>query len=332
MSDRTFRALVLNQVDKKTQAEFQELPISALPDGDVLVNVAYSTLNYKDGLAVTGKGRIVRRFPIVPGIDFSGTVEASDSPEFKPGDKVVLTGWGVGEKYWGGYAQMARVKSDWLVPLTEGLTLKQAMGIGTAGFTAMMCVMALEANGVRPEDGEIVVTGASGGVGGVAVAILANLGYKVVASTGRTALHDYLKGLGASDIIDRSELARTSKRPLESGRWAGAVDTVGGDTLATILRTTKYNGTVTACGLAGGHHLNMTVFPFILRGVKLVGIESVMCSKAYRLEVWSRLAKDLPIEGLNEAMQIMPLSEILNLGEEILKGKVRGRTVIDVNQ
>lgn len=332
MSDRTFRALVLNQIEKKTQAEFQQLPLSALPEGDVLINVAYSTLNYKDGLAVTGKGRIVRRFPMVPGVDFCGTVEASDSPEFKPGDKVVLTGWGVGEKHWGGYAQMARVKSEWLVPLAEGITLKQSMGIGTAGITAMMCVMALEANGVGPDSGEIVVTGASGGVGSMAVAILANLGYKVVASTGRTSLNKYLKALGAHDIIERSELARTSKRPLESGRWAGAVDTVGRDTLATILRTTHYNGTVTACGLVGGHHLNTTVFPFILRGIKLVGIESVMFPKAERLKVWSRLAKDLPLDALNETMQMMSLSEIPTLSEEILKGKVRGRTVIDVNQ
>lgn len=332
MSDRTFRALVLNQIEKKTHAEFQNLPISALPEGDVLINVAYSTLNYKDGLAVTGKGRIVRHFPMVPGVDFCGTVEASDSPEFQPGDKVVLTGWGVGEKHWGGYSQMARVKSDWLVPLAKGITLKQSMGIGTAGITAMMCVMALEANGVGPDSGEIVVTGASGGVGSMAVAILANLGYKVVASTGRTSLNQYLKSLGAHQIIDRNELARTSKHPLESRRWAGAVDTVGGDTLATILRTTNYYGTVTACGLVGGHHLNTTVFPFILRGIKLVGIESVMFPKAERLKVWSRLAKELPLDALNETMQMMSLSEIPNLSEEILKGKVRGRTVIDVNQ
>lgn len=331
MSNRTFRALVLNQIDKKTHAEFEELPINALPEGDVLVKVAYSTLNYKDGLAVTGMGRIVRHFPMVAGIDFSGTVEESDSPDFQPGDQVVLTGWGVGEKHWGGYAQMARVKSKWLVPLPEGLTPKQAMGIGTAGFTAMMCVMALEANGCRPESGEVVVTGASGGVGSTAVAILANLGYNVVASTGRTALHDYLKSLGASDIIERSELARTSKRPLESGRWAGAVDTVGGDTLATVLRTMAYNGAVAACGLAGGHHLNTTVLPFILRGVRLIGIDSVMCPKAQRLEIWSRLATDLPTEALEETMQVAPLSEVPALSAAILKGQVRGRTVIDVN-
>lgn len=331
MSNRTFRALVLNQIERKTHAEFKELSTDDLPDEHVLVRVAYSSLNYKDGLAVTGKGRVVRRFPMVPGIDLAGTVEESTSPEFQPGDQVVLTGWGVGEKHWGGYAQMARAKAGWLVPLPDGLTPLQAMAIGTAGFTAMMCVMALEANGCTPDSGEVVVSGASGGVGSTAVAILANLGYKVVASTGRASLHEYLKSLGASEIIDRSELARTSKRPLESERWAGAVDTVGGDTLATILRTMAYNGSVAACGLAGGHELNSTVFPFILRGVKLLGIDSVMCPKALRLQIWQRLAKDLPAAAYEQVTQVEALSNIPALSEEILKGQVRGRVVVDVN-
>lgn len=331
MSNRTFRGLVLNQVERQTHAEFKTLSTDDLPDGDVLVNVAYSSLNYKDGLAVTGKGRIVRRFPIVPGIDFAGTVEESRSPEFQPGDQVVLTGWGVGEKHWGGYAQMARAKAGWLVPLPDGLTPLQAMAIGTAGFTAMMCVMALEAHGCTPESGEVVVSGASGGVGSTAVAILANLGYNVVASTGRASSHEYLKSLGASEIIDRSELARTSKRPLESGRWAGAVDTVGGDTLATILRMMAYKGSVAACGLAGGHELPTTVFPFILRGVNLLGIDSVMCPKAERLELWSRLAQDLPADAYEQVTQVEPLSNIPALSEQILKGQVRGRVVVDVN-
>ncbi|HMQ52436.1 MAG TPA: MDR family oxidoreductase, partial [Anaerolineae bacterium] len=258
MSD-TFKALLVENDEGQFKASIKTLSRTDLPEGEVLVQVAYSSLNYKDGLAVTNKGKIVRSFPLVPGIDLAGTVLESSSAAYKPGDEVVLTGWGVGEQYWGGYAQLASVKADWLVPLPPGLTLAQAMGIGTAGFTAMLCVMALEEHGLKPGDGDVVVTGASGGVGSVAVAVLAKLGHRVVASTGRTELHDYLTELGAAEIIDRAVLATPSKRPLESGRWAGAVDAVGGQTLASVLKTMKDDTSVTACGLAGSADLPTTV-------------------------------------------------------------------------
>lgn len=331
MPDNTFTALLLEQEDGKQTAALKTLSRNDLPDGDVLISVAYSSLNYKDGLAVTGKAKVVRSFPMVPGIDLAGTVVESASPEFAPGDAVVLTGWGIGEKYWGGYAQMARAKAGWLVPLPENLTPKQAMGIGTAGFTAMLCVLALEAHGLSPEQGEVVVTGAAGGVGSVAAAILANLGYTVVASTGRESAHEYLRALGVSEIIDRGVLGEVSKRPLESGRWAGAVDTVGGDTLAQLLKTVRPHGSVAACGNAGGVALNTTVLPFILRGVNLLGIDSVMCPVDLRRTAWQRLATDLPLDALEQVMQVAPLADVPALSQEILQGNVRGRIVIDVN-
>jgi acrylyl-CoA reductase (NADPH) len=331
MPQDSFRALVVDQKEGKAQAEFRDLPREALPEGDVLVAVAYSTVNYKDGLAVTGQGRVIRKYPMVPGIDFAGTVVESASPDFKAGDEVVLTGWGVGESHWGGFAQMARVKAGWLVPLPAGLTLKQAMGIGTAGFTAMLCVMALEEKGLTPADQrEVVVTGAAGGVGSVAVAILARLGYNVVASTGRAELHDYLRHLGARQILDRSALAKPGK-PLETERWAGAVDTAGGDTLAALLPGMAQNTSIAACGNAAGFALNTTVFPFILRGVSILGINSVLVPQPRRLAVWSRLAQDLPLDKLEAMMQEAPLEAVPELSQQILKGQIKGRVVIDVN-
>src|SRR5581483_7180949 len=273
MPTDTFKALVVDQRDGQISAAIQELGLEALPAGDVLVDVAYSSLNYKDGLAITGRGKIIRQFPMAPGIDFAGTVAESQHPAYQPGDQVVLTGWGVGERHWGGMSQKARVKGDWLVPLPEGLTLEQSMAIGTAGFTAMLCVMALEAQGIVPGR-ELAVTGAAGGVGSVAVALLARQGHAVVASTGRAAERDYLAALGAREVIGRLP---AEGKPLESERWGGAIDTVGGATLAAVLRALAYGGSVAACGNAGGVELNTTVFPFILRGVSLLGIESVMC-------------------------------------------------------
>ncbi len=327
----TFRALVLNQVGGKVQPSIEELKTNALPEGDVLVRVAYSDLNYKDGLAVTGQGRIIRSYPAIPGCDFAGVVEESQSPRFQPGDKVVLTGWGVGERHWGGFAQLARVKSDWLVALPEGLRLEQAMGIGTAGFTAMLCVMALEAHGLggRAAQRPVVVTGATGGVGSIAVAILARLGYQVTASTGSSNAEEYLRALGAQEVIDR--VVNTSRRPLKSERWGGAVDTIGGETLASLLPAMAYGTSVAACGLAGGSELTTTVMPFILRGVNLLGIESVNFPAEQRPSVWERLARDLPREALDRAIQIVPLTEVPQLSQDILKGQTRGRIVIDVN-
>lgn len=332
MSD-SFRALVLNASDdgKKITPEFQTLTVDDLPAGDVLVRVSHSTLNYKDGMILNGLGRLVRDYPHVPGVDFAGEVVTSFDDRYQPGDRVILTGWRVGESHWGGYAQMARVKADWLVPLPAGLTAAQAMAIGTAGFTAMLAVMALEEQGVAPQaDGEILVTGAAGGVGSVAISILAHLGYRVVASTGRPENSDYLKHLGASDIVDRNELATASARPLLSERWQGAIDSVGSTTLAHILAEMKYHGVVAACGLAGGADLPATVIPFLLRGVRLIGIDSVLCPYEKRVRAWQRLVRDLPKERLTEATEVIPLSDILPYGEKILKGEVRGRLVIDV--
>ncbi len=328
----TFNAILMNQHNGKTQAELTSVSEDDLPEGDVLIEVDYSTLNYKDGLAVTGVGKIIRNFPMIPGIDLAGKIKETSSDQYQVGDEVILTGWGVGENHWGGYAELARLKSDWLVPLPVGMTTQQAMSIGTAGFTAMMCVLALEEQGCQPDRGEILVTGASGGVGSVAVAILAKLGYQVVASTGRTNLHDYLTALGASEIIERSILDTTSKRPLESGRWAGAVDTVGGDTLATILRTMKPESTVACCGLAGGHHLNTTVMPFILRGVTLTGTNSVTCPRGRRLQIWKRLVQDLSGEVLDQMTKVVSLGEVLSLSKDILAGQVQGRVVVDVKR
>lgn len=325
-----FRALVLDQHDKKVTSEFRNLTTDDLPAGDVLVRVKWSTLNYKDGMILNGLGRLVRTYPHVPGIDFSGEVVTSSDDRYKPGDEVVLTGWRVGEVHWGGYGQMARVKADWLVPLPDGLSGQQAMSIGTAGFTAMLAVMALEEQGVSPdEDGEVLVTGAAGGVGSVAVSILSALGYKVAASTGRAETHDYLRGLGATTLVDRNELTDTSK-PLLAERWIGAIDSVGSTTLAHVLSEMKYHGAVSACGLAGGPDLPATVLPFLLRGVRLIGIDSVMCPYATRTKAWERLAKELPTDHLAAATTKIALGDVVEWGEKILKGQVKGRVLIDV--
>lgn len=313
-------------------ASLQQLTDEQLPDGDVTVAVKYSSLNYKDGLAVTGKGKIIRSYPMVCGIDLAGTVEASDSPAWKPGDDVVVTGWGLSESAPGGYTQRQRVKAEWLVARPEGLTLQQTMAVGTAGLTAMLCVLALEKAGVSPDaDPEVLVTGAGGGVGSVAVAVLAKLGYRVAASTGRTETHDYLRSLGASTIVDRQELA-TAGRPLDKERWAGAVDTVGSQTLATVLAQTRYRGAVAACGLAGGNDLPATVLPFILRNVSLLGIDSVMCPTPLRVEAWTRLARDLPAAMLDEITTVEPMTRVPALAEDILAGRTRGRVVIDTSR
>ena len=327
----TFRGLLLSQEDGKTVASFQDLQTLSLPAGDVLIRVAYSSLNYKDGLAVTGKPGVVRSWPMVPGIDLAGIVEESTSEDFFPGDEVVVTGCGTSETFWGGYAQKARIASEFVVKLPPGVTLQQAMGVGTAGFTAMQCVMALEDRGMVPGGREIAVTGAAGGVGSVAIAILAKLGYRVVASSGRAEMQDYLKGLGATEIIDRAVLATPSKKPMESERWGGAVDSVGGDTLAGLLRTMAVGTSVAACGLAGGISVNTTVIPFIIRGVSLLGIDSVRTKQAMRSKVWARLSRDMPLRALDAIIDVQPLSNIVALGEQILLGKTRGRVVIDVN-
>ena len=327
-----FTALVLENDDDNLTVELKSLSEAELPDGDVTVAVEYSTVNYKDGLIVDGnKGRLVRSFPHVPGIDFSGTVEHSDSPDYKPGDKVLLTGWRVGEAFWGGYAQRARVQAGWLVPLPDGITTLQAMAVGTAGFTAMLCVDALEQNGLVPGDGEVLVTGAAGGVGSAATAILGARGYTVVASTGRRELDSYLSDLGAAKIIDRDELAAVEPKPLEKERWAGCVDSVAGTTLATVLAQMKYGAAVAACGLAGGNGLNSTILPFILRGVTLLGIDSVMQPAENRQRIWQRIVDDLPLEKLDAMTTVRPLADVPQLASEILKGQVRGRTVVDVN-
>lgn len=328
----TFKALVVNQEDGRFSAAIKEVSRDSLPAGEVLVRVAYSSLNYKDGLAVTGKPGVIRKFPMVPGVDFAGVVEESSVAEFKLGDEVIVTGCGTAETMWGGYAQLARLDPQFLVPLPKGMTLVQAMGIGTAGFTAMQAVMELERHGLKPGGREVLVTGAAGGVGSVAIAILAKLGYKVVGSSGRPELHDYLKRLGAAEILDRAAVAAPSKRPLDSERWAAAIDSVGGDTLAGVLRSVATGGSVAACGLAGGPTLNTSVFPFILRGVNLLGIDSVRVPNARRREIWSRLASDLPLSLLDGMIQVEALEEVFNLGEKILAGQVRGRVVIDVNR
>jgi acrylyl-CoA reductase (NADPH) len=326
-----FQALLVNQTDGKFDASIQKLQPEALPPGEVLIRVAYSSLNYKDGLAVTGKPGVIRKYPMVPGVDLAGTVEESSSANFKPGDKVVVTGCGTSETLWGGYSQYARLAAEFIVPLPAGFSFEQAMGIGTAGFTAMQSVMALEGHGVTPGGREVVVTGAAGGVGSVAIAILGKLGYKVVASSGREELRDYLRGLGASEIIDRNVLAAPSKRPLDSERWAAGIDSVGGDTLAGLLRSVVISGSVASCGLAGGAALNTTVFPFILRGVNLLGIDSVRVPNQRRREIWARLARDLPTTLLDSIIQVKPLTEVFQLGEQILAGETRGRIVLDVN-
>jgi acrylyl-CoA reductase (NADPH) len=325
-----FRALVLHEEGGKVVPRLETVDEARLPPGEVTIAVEYSTLNYKDGMILEGQGRLVRAYPHVPGVDFAGTVLSSDSPEFQPGDPVVLTGWRVGELQWGGYAERARVNAEYLVRRPEGLSARQAMAIGTAGFTAMLAVIALERHGLVPAAGEVLVTGAAGGVGSIAVSLLAALGYRVVASTGRPELHEYLTGLGAAELIDRAALAAEPTRPLDRERWAGAVDAVGGATLATVLTQLKYRASVAACGLAGGSDLPATVIPFLLRGVNLLGIDSVMCPREERLPAWERLARDLPLDRLEQITQSVPLGEVTALAPRILKGEVRGRIIIDL--
>lgn len=326
-----FNALVVEKDEEtgKTSAAVKPLTLADLPEGDVTVAVEYSTVNYKDGLCIGPGGGLVRKYPHVPGIDFAGTVGASSDARYKAGDKVVLTGWRVGEAHWGGYGQKARVKADWLVPLPAGLDTRQAMAVGTAGFTAMLAVMALEDHGIKA--GPVLVTGAAGGVGSVATAILANLGYKVAAVTGRPETADYLTSLGATQIVAREELNETVKRPLEGETWGGCIDAVGGDMLARVLGQMEYGASVAAVGLAGGAGLPATVIPFLLRGVNLLGIDSVMQPYNNRLRAWERIAKDLPMDKLEAMVQPATLSDLPQLGRDILKGQVKGRVVVDVN-
>ncbi len=329
MSD-TFTALVVRDTDDGAVAAIEELTSADLPDGDVTIAVEYSSLNYKDGMALTGKGRIIRSYPMVPGVDSCGTVTASDSDRFAVGDSVILTGWGVGERHWGGFSQRQRARSEWLVKRPDGLSSRQAMAIGTAGLTAMMCVIAIEDGGIGPGDGPIVVTGAAGGVGSVAVAVLANLGYEVTAVTGRPEQHDYLRSLGATAFLSRAEMTEPP-RPLETETWAGGVDTVGSTMLAKILAQTKYAGVVAACGLAGGVDLPSTVMPFILRGVRLQGVESVMTPIEARSAAWNRLVTDLPTALLESMIEVVRLDQLLEQGATIMAGQVRGRVIVDPN-
>lgn len=326
-----FKAILIEKDDAGYRAGLTEMDDARLPEGDVTVRVAYSSLNYKDGLAITGKGPVVRSFPMVPGIDLVGTVEASSHAAYEAGHTVVLNGWGVGEVHWGGLAQRARLKGDWLVPLPTGFTPRQAMAIGTAGYTAMLCVLALERHGVTPDKGEILVTGAAGGVGSVAVALLAKLGYKVVASTGRATEAGYLTSLGAAEIVDR-DLFSAPGKPLARERWAGAVDTVGSHTLANVCAAMKYRGVVAACGLAQGADLPVTVMPFILRGVTLAGIDSVYCPRSDRLVAWQRLARDLDPAVLESLTTEIGLGEAIAAAAALMAGQVRGRVVVDVNR
>ncbi|MEM6665841.1 MAG: MDR family oxidoreductase [Pseudomonadota bacterium] len=325
----TFKAVLIEKTDDGQTVGIKDLTDADLMDGDVTVRVTHSTINYKDGLAVTGKAPVVRRWPMIPGIDFAGVVEASDSPDYKPGDAVVLNGWGTGETHLGGYAQRSRVPASMLVPLPAGLSAAQAMAVGTAGYTAMLCVMAIEGAGVAPDKGPVVVTGAAGGVGSVATAILAKLGYHVIASTGRASEHDYLTSLGASEIIDRAELSEKG-RPMGKERWAGGVDAVGSFTLANVLAQTKYGGAVAACGLAQGMDLPATVAPFILRGVSLLGVDSVMCPKEKRLEAWSRIVSDLDLAKLDAMTTTVPFDQVIETAGTILSGGIKGRTVVEI--
>ena len=326
-----FNGIVIEQHDGKQRASVQSLQDSQLPEGEVTVRVSHSTLNYKDALAITGASPVVRSFPMVPGIDLAGVVEHSNDARYQAGDAVLLNGWGVGERHWGGLAQKARLKADWLIPLPEAFSPAQAMAIGTAGYTAMLCIMALEEQGVTPGDGDILVTGAAGGVGSVAIALLARLGYRVVAMTGRAGDSDYLTQLGASEIIPRADFA-SAGRPLAKERWAGAVDVAGSHVLANVCASTRYGGVVTACGLAAGMDLPATVAPFILRGVRLIGIDSVMCPLARRQQAWQRLAKDLDLAALGSIGDEVGLQQSLELAPELLAGRVRGRIVVDVNR
>ncbi|MEI8393271.1 MAG: MDR family oxidoreductase [Rhodospirillaceae bacterium] len=327
----TLNAVMLEEVDGKPKASFKQLDVADLPDHDVLVDVAYSTLNYKDGLALTGKGRIARKFPMVCGVDLAGTVAESRSPEWQPGDRVLVNGWNLSETEWGGYIQKQRLKPEWLVRVPDTFSLAEAMAVGTAGYTAMLAILALEHAGVRPGQGDVLVTGAAGGVGSIAVSVLARLGYRVIASTGRPETHAYLTALGASGFIERTTLLDKAP-PLQRERWAGAVDSVGGVTLANVIAQTLRHGAVAACGLAGGADLPSSVFPFILRGVSLLGVDSVMAPRVKREQAWSRLATDLDKTKLDAITTIEPLSKVFELAETIVKGRVRGRTVIDVRK
>lgn len=328
MSD-TFQAIIISKTDQGQSVEFKELTDTDLMEGNVVVNIEHSTVNYKDGLALTGKAPIIRKYPLVPGVDFAGTVKSSSHDEFHKGDKVVLNGWNVGESHHGGFARRARVPGDWLVHLPEVFSTAEAMAIGTAGYTAMLAVLALEEQGVKPADGEIVVTGAAGGVGSVAISLLSKLGFTVVASTGRLSEEFYLRSLGASAVIDRNEFS-TPVKPLAKMRWAGAVDSVGSITLANILSQTKYAGTVAACGLAQGSDLPSTVLPFILRGVKLIGIDSVHCPRPKRIEAWGRLARDLDKAKLAAMTTHVKLADVPRVASEIVSGRIRGRIVVDL--
>ncbi len=324
-----FKALVASKGQKGPDLAWKEMGEADLMEGDVVVQISHSTVNYKDGLALTGKAPVIRRWPMVPGIDFAGKVVSSADGAFRTGDEVILNGWGCGETHFGGYAQLARVKGDWLVAKPAQFTAAEAMAIGTAGYTAMLCVLALERHGVTPASGAVVVTGAAGGVGSVAVALLAKLGFQVIASTGRASESGYLKGLGAAEVIDRAELAGPAK-PIGKERWAGGVDAVGSHTLANVLSMTKYGGTVAACGLAQGMDLVTSVAPFILRGVTLAGVDSVMAPKSTRVEAWSRLARDLDKAKLNAMTVTRPLADVMALAPDILAGKVRGRVVLEI--
>jgi acrylyl-CoA reductase (NADPH) len=324
-----FKAIVVEKGGGGQSVAVRDFDENDLMEGDVTVRVTHSTVNYKDGLALTGKAPVVRRFPMIPGIDFAGTVESSSHPDFKPGDAVLLNGWGTGETHLGAYAEKSRVKGDWLVRLPDGLSAAQAMAIGTAGYTAMLAVIALERHGLRPGDGPAIVTGAAGGVGSVATSLLAKGGWHVIASTGRPQEGDYLKTLGAAEIVERSELAATP-RPLAKERWAAGVDSVGSTTLANLLSMTKYRGAIAACGLAGGMDLPTSVAPFILRGVSLLGIDSVMAPKAVRLEAWQRLARDLDQDKLAAMTSTIGLDQVIETGKAILDGQIRGRVVVEI--
>jgi acrylyl-CoA reductase (NADPH) len=324
-----FNAWVAEKGDSGPQLAWKELGEGDLMDGNVTVQVSHSTVNYKDALALTGKAPVIRRWPMIPGIDLAGTVTVSSHPDFKPGDEVILNGWEAGVSHFGGYAQLARVNGDWLVKKPAALTAAETMAIGTAGYTAMLCVLALKRHGVKPTSGPVVVTGAAGGVGSIAVALLAKLGYQVIASTGRTSETDYLEGLGATEIIDRAELAGPAK-PLGKERWAGGIDVAGSHTLANVLSMTRYGGTVAACGLAQGMDLATSVAPFILRGVTLAGIDSVMAPRPARIEAWDRLARDLDRSKLAAMTETRPIADVVALAPEVLAGKVRGRVVLEL--
>lgn len=326
-----FKAILVNKDDQGYRAELSNLEEASLPEGDVTVKVLYSTLNYKDGLAITGKGPVVRSFPMIPGIDFAGEVMASSSPDFKVGDMVLLNGWGVGEGHWGGLSQLARVKADWLIPLPKEFTAKQALAIGTAGYTAMLCVMALQKHGLKPSDGEVLVTGAAGGVGSFAITLLSKLGFTVVASTGRISEAEYLKALGVTEIIDRAALSSPGK-PLAKERWAAVVDSVGSHTLANACAQTKSDGAVAACGLAQGMDFPATVAPFILRGITLYGINSVTVPRAKRIAAYEQLSKLVDLKTLDEISHEITLVESIKFAQELMSGNVRGRLIVNVNQ